>query len=474
MTQVPPVNIKVNVDATGVATGVSVVEQNLNALSAKAKSTTSAFGGFKTMALGMFAGNIMTQGMMALTNAFREAKDGVIADQVAMSRLDQVLENIGVTSEKTKASVLATADSYYKLGFAGDDSITAMGSLVAATGDVEQATKLMAMSADFARYKDISQTQAAQILAKATMGNAKALKDLGITLDATLPKNQAITKAFAELNDKIGGQAVAYTKTFAGQMEILKEKFDNFLQIIATKILPILNKFLTFVLQNGTAILYLAGVITVAVIVMKTYAATTAAMKTIQQAYAFWTYAQAASTSVFRFAMAQLNATMRANPIGAVITAIIVLGTAFIWAWNKFEGFRKGVVKGLQIIINAVGYLIGYYATLLNALGKIPGMGWAKSAGEALDKVANKVRNYSDSLDSLAKKKIGGNQAPGFITPDVSNIQGNLEGGDAAGKDGKGTGQTVQYVTVYASNTNDIAKKLSKAAKHGQPIGGGR
>ena len=165
---------------------------------------------------------------------------------------------------------------------------------------------------------------------------------------------------------------------------------------------------------------------------------------------------------------------MRANPIGAVITAIIVLGTAFIWAWNKFEGFRKGVVKGLQIIINAVGYLIGYYATLLNALGKIPGMGWAKSAGEALDKVANKVRNYSDSLDSLAKKKIGGNQAPGFITPDVSNIQGNLEGGDAAGKDGKGTGQTVQYVTVYASNTNDIAKKLSKAAKHGQPIGGGR
>jgi hypothetical protein len=71
---------------------------------------------------------------------------------------------------------------------------------------------------------------------------------------------------------------------------------------------------------------------------------------------------------------------------------------------------------------------------------------------------------------------MGAPKIPGFVAPGSNvGIEGNVPGGDAAGKDGKGTGsQTVQYVTVYASNTNDIAKKLSRAAKHGQPIGGTR
>jgi hypothetical protein len=46
-----------------------------------------------------------------------------------------------------------------------------------------------------------------------------------------------------------------------------------------------------------------------------------------------------------------------------------------------------------------------------------------------------------------------------------------VPGGNAAGTGGASNKETVQYVTVYASNTNDIAKKLSAAAKYGVPIG---
>jgi hypothetical protein len=51
--------------------------------------------------LGVLGGNVLTMGLLTLTNALREAKDGVIADQVALSRLDTVLNNVGITSQKT-------------------------------------------------------------------------------------------------------------------------------------------------------------------------------------------------------------------------------------------------------------------------------------------------------------------------------------------------------------------------------------
>jgi len=433
MSDIAPVSIKVIVDSSGVAKGVAVATQGLDQMATRVKSTTKAFANFKTLSLSVFAGNILTQGMTAFTNALREAKDGVIADQVALSRLDTILNNVGITSEKTKDSVIATADAYSQLGFAGDDTYKAMGSLLSVTGNVEQATKLLAMSADYARYKQIDQTTAAQILAKATMGNAKALKDMGITLDATLPKNKAITKAFDELNKRMGGQAIAYTKTFAGQMDILKEKFDGFLQIIATRVLPVLAAFLGYLTSNGQAILIYSGIVLSVIAVIKIYGATMVAIKSIQQAYAFWTYAQAASTNVFKFAMYGLNAAIKANPIGFLVTALIALGVAFVGAWNKFEGFRKVVIKGLQIVVNGFGYLVGAVAKALELLGKIPGFEWAEKAAEGANKLAKSVREYSDSLDKLANKKIKPPSITGGVKPgDPTGIKGNIAGGDAA------------------------------------------
>jgi hypothetical protein len=241
-------------------------------------------------------------------------------------------------------------------------------------------------------------------------------------------------------------------------------------------VLPVLSAFLSYITENGQALLIYGGIVLTTIAIIKTYGAVTFAMKSIQQAYAFWTYAQAASTNVFKFAMVQLNAVMLANPVGLVIVGIMALGVAFVWAWNKFEGFRKGVVKGIQIIVNAFGYLLGYWATALKVVAKIPGMGWAKDASEALDKAANSVRKYSDGLDSLADKKIKTPKIPGFVKPgDPTGIKGNVDGDGnkitGKGGSGGGGGNTFQTITVYASNTNDIERQMAKAAKNGRPIG---
>jgi hypothetical protein len=473
MSDVPPLNIRVTIDASGVQAGVSKATQGLNQISERSSKLAGAFGSLKTTMLGVLGGNLLTTGVMAIGHELNAMKQETIDLQTQTARLNQALSGVGITSAQTQKDVYNTADAYYQLGFQGSEAISAMGTLVTATGDVSQANKLMAMSADLARYKNISMEDSAKILARGTQGSAKAFKELGITLDTTIPKNKAIAKAFDELNTKIGGQAQAYTKTFAGQTAILKERFDQVFQTVAAKVLPVLSAFLGYITTNGKALLIYGGIVLSVITIIKTYGMITAAVKSVQQAYAFWTYAQAASTNVFKFAMVQLNATLRANPIGLIVTAIIALGLAFVWAWNKFEGFRKGIVTGIQIVVNAFGYLVGMIATALKALGKVPGFGWAKKAGDQMDKAAESVRKYSNSLDSLANKKIKPPSITGGIKPgSPTGITGNIVGGDTTGGKGGGSGSdTIQNITVYASNTNDIEKKMAKAAKQGVPVG---
>lgn len=475
MTDIAPISIKVIVDSSGVATGVSVATKGLDQIQARTSKLGTAFGNLKTTMLGVFGGNLLTGAVFAIGRELQGMKEETIALQQTTIRLNQALSGIGITATTTQEEVLAVADAYYQLGFQGSETISAMGTLVTATGDVTQATKLMAMSADLARYRNLDMETAAKILARGTQGSARAFKELGITLDTTIPKNEAIAKAFDELNKKIGGQATAYTKSFAGQMDVLKERMDNLFQAIGSKVLPVLSAFVGYLTSNGKALLIYSGIVLSVIATIKIYGATLTAIKSIQQAYALWTYAQAASTNVFKFAMYGLNAAIKANPIGFLVTALIALGVAFVAAWNKFEGFRKGVVKGLQIVVNGFGYLVGAVAKALELLGKVPGFGWAEKAAEGASKLAKSVRDYSDSLDKLANKKIKPPSITGQVKPgDPTGIKGNIVGGDAkigGSKGGGGGDGVVQNIVVYASNTNDISKKLSKAAKNGVPIG---
>lgn len=471
MSDIAPVSIKVIVDSSGVAKGVSVATQGLDQIQARSSKLMTAFGSLKTTMLGVFGGNILTGAVFAVGRELQGMKQETIDLQQTTIRLNQALSGIGITEQKVQQQVLATADAYYQLGFQGSETISAMGTLVTATGDVTQATKLMAMSADLARYRNLDMETAAKILARGTQGSARAFKELGITLDTTIPKNKAIAKAFDELNQKIGGQATAYTKSFAGQMDVLKERMDNLFQSIGSVVLPVLAAFVGYLTTNGKALLIYSGIILTVVASIKIYRSSLIALKTLQQAYAFWTYAQAASTNIFKFAMYGLNAAIKANPIGFLVTALVLLGVAFVAAWNKFDWFRKGITKGIQMIVSAFGYLLGGWSKVIGALSKIPGMGFLKGVSEGLDKAALSVGKYSKSLDSLSDKKIKPPSILGTTKPgDPTGIKGNIVGGDKM-PGGGGDKTVVQNIVVYASNTNDISKKLSKAAKNGVPIG---
>jgi phage-related protein len=73
------------------------------------------------------------------------------------------------------------------------------------------------------------------------------------------------------------------------------------------------------------------------------------------------TRASAVATGAMTVAQRGLNLAMRANPIGLVITALFLIGAAFVAAYKKSETFRKivtGAVNGVKAVVRGVGDFI--------------------------------------------------------------------------------------------------------------------
>jgi vacuolar-type H+-ATPase subunit E/Vma4 len=346
--EVPPLNVEILVQLSNLTAAVQEATAGLNKIGDTAKEQESKFSRLKDTMLGVFAGNLMTKGTEMLVSGLHEAVRAVEDTQVATEQLSTALNNAKQNTAANREEITKTTEKMSNLGFSVKDSETAYSKLITATGSTTESTKLMALAADLARYKHESLADAAATLEKGTMGNAKAFKEFGITLDAHLPKNEAIAKAMDQLNQKIGGQAVGYTHTFAGEMEILKAKFDDVAVKVGAVVMPILTKllgFITGVLIPGIVFLY--------------------------------------------------NVT-----IGAWLKELINL-------WNTHEGLRKTIVGFVEVVVKAYGYLLGIIAKVVDTVAKIPVLGSPfKALGKGIDEAAVAVGKFGSGLDGLANKKI--------------------------------------------------------------------
>ena len=346
--EVPPLNVEILVSLGNLTNAVNEATAGLNKIGDTAKAQTSKFDALKTTMLGVFAGNLMTQGAQVLEQGLRDAIKAVEDTQVATERLSTALNNAGQNTAANRDEIQKTSETMSKLGFATAATESAYGTLITATGSTTEATKLMAMAADLARYKHEDLATAAQTLARGTTGSAKAFKELGITLDSNLPKNEAIAKAFDELNQKIGGQAVGYTHTFAGEMEILKAKFDDVAVKVSAVVMPILTKLMEFI--------------------------TNVAIPAIT-----W-----------------------------IVKMLFAWEIELVKLWNTNEGFRDVVVTVMKAIVEAIGYVVGAIGKLVEAASHIPIIGSQfKGVADGINGAAKSIGTFAQGLDNLVSKKAG-------------------------------------------------------------------
>jgi LysM repeat protein/uncharacterized membrane protein (Fun14 family) len=406
----PPVIFQVQANATQAIASFQKVNAQLSAMEAQALKTGVAVSKMnKALSVGTF---ILKGFALAFVAVAAIGVKSLMDIEKSYSRLGQAMANQGLATKENLAATSELVDSYESLGFGSEKAADAMSVLVTATGNLEKSNHLLSVAADLARSRQVSLADAASMLVKAQGGAAKLFTQYGIALDSTKPKAEATAEAMAKLEAKLKGQAETYAKTTAGQLAIMKEGFGDIAEAVGGKVLPVFNKFISGIKAVGSFLAkhqeVLFGVATViAGVLIPTVVLLTKKL-----------YANAVAWAV-------ANA-----PILAIVAAVAALGAAFVWAWNKFDWFRKGVVEGLKIMLKWWGFLLraigvvaegfvkvitGPLKTLLKGLGffnddakkmaanleKMPA-----AVGDFFDKAAAKVEGFAGTVDKWKDKKI--------------------------------------------------------------------
>jgi len=204
----------------------------------RTKSFSSKIGKYSKAMAKSFA----LAGIAAGAYAIKLGVDGVqsaIEDEKSQITLAQALKN---TTDATDAQIAATekyvSATQIRYGVSDVKLRASLGSLVRATGDVTEAQKLNNLALDISAATGRDLETVSLTLAKAYDGNFGSLKKLGIPLDEAILKSKDFNVVQGELTKLFGGAAAANTATYAGQLAIVRERFDELKEGIGVSLLP--------------------------------------------------------------------------------------------------------------------------------------------------------------------------------------------------------------------------------------------
>ncbi len=236
------------------------------------RSTSKANTGFSRMGRAAKVAGLALGGALAV--GLVHAAKGAMDDEVANERLAKSFENAHQPIGAFKDQIEKATDAAVKMGFKDETAAGALGTLVTATGDGKKGLDLMGEAMDVARFKGTGLEEGAKLLTSTLSGNVRSAKSLGIILlpvtshmDAlrakykelgeAIPPAEARTARFQDkqataaqaiqkVNDKLHGQAAAFSDTAAGKIETYNAQMDQLSDNLGKTVLPALN----FVLEK--------------------------------------------------------------------------------------------------------------------------------------------------------------------------------------------------------------------------------
>jgi hypothetical protein len=167
--------------------------QGLDKADNEARSFSDKLGSaLKTGALA-FAALGAAAGAAAVTIGVQAVK-AAIEDEKAQAGLAKALENTtGATKEQIKAVEEVIDAQARATGVADDELRPSLQRLLVSTKDIAEAQKLQALALDISAGSGKSLAEVSEILAKASDGNYKALKTLGVELKTSTTSTKSLT-----------------------------------------------------------------------------------------------------------------------------------------------------------------------------------------------------------------------------------------------------------------------------------------
>lgn len=512
---IPPLEVKVTVDTSDITKGLQETRKTVEDFGNTVKAQGTFLERFKASAAGVFAADMAQKGLSMLKASISEVIADAQAYERGLAKVNAVIESTGGIAGVTTEHIRQQSAALEELAAVDENLITqAQGVLLTMTnvrnvmGEGNQIFDRATKAAlDLSTVMEGDLQGATVLLGKALQDPIKGISRLNkVGIDLTGAQENLIKKLM-ESGDVLGAQKVileavegryagaaeAAGDTFAGAVARAKDKASDFARDLVLNLQPILLKigkvlgdlinkyikpFIKFLADNKEALLAMATAVGVMVAGLVIYKTILAATRTAQTLYTVATtlmkgqqLASIASTNGLAASMLKLNAVMRANPIGVIITAVTLLVGGFVMLWNKSETFRKAVIAvgkaGLMAFANMIPmlgkvgeaylkFILTPLKLLLTALSKLPGVGkYAKTGLDMLTKGLDGVSDFADKASAKAKELAG--------NLDKLNKPIKIGGGGLDKGKGKGKGGSTDYGVTDAAN--EAAKAAAEKEK---------
>ena len=533
---IPPMLIKLQADVTQLKAGLAQAENSLKGLDDSVKTASTGMTNFmgKMKQVGAtigvaFAGQQIVQ----------FGKDVIMASSNMAESLSKVDVVFGQNAEAVKAWSETSATA---MGMSKQSALEAAGTygnLFQAFGlgqgpAKEMSTSLVQLASDMASFNNTSIDDAILALRSGLSGETEPLKKFGVALSEARLKNEALAmglikstkealtpaaKAQASysliMKDTILAQG-DYSRTADGTantMRTLKAEFDNAkvalgdalmpafrgLLAILKLLLPVLQTIGAFFKKYSSDIMDLAKIVGIAGAAFLAYkgimiatAVGTEVLAVAQALLKGQQLASIASTNGLAASMLALNAAMRANPIGMIVTGIALAIAAIVMLWKHSDSFRKLVITvgkaGLMAfasIIPMVGQVYevimkvvtGPLRALLAVLSHLPGVGkYAKAGLDLMNKGLDGISNFANAAAQKAKDlaanldKVGTAADKAAVKTKVATTGGT--GGSGGGGGGGGAGGANDKITkkleTYQKQVTKIYGDINSAVADAQ------
>jgi hypothetical protein len=195
-----------------------------------AKTFQGKMSAVATQLRGVLGPAFLAAGAAAGALAVKMGVDGVkaaIADQKTVAVLAQTLENLGQAHRQAGVEeFIANLES--ATGVADEQLRPALGMLVSATGDVDEAQRRLKQVMDASIFAQADLTAVTKAFQRAlATGTAGTLSRYGIIVDENIVKTEGFGAALDQAASQIAGLADAEAKTLEGRLRILSTELDN-------------------------------------------------------------------------------------------------------------------------------------------------------------------------------------------------------------------------------------------------------
>jgi hypothetical protein len=517
MATTDPILVSIQADVQQLKNGLAQAQSSLKGLGDSVKQSGKSMDDFvgKLKQVGATLG--VTFGAAAVLNFLKASVVDANAAAAAQDRLRTILLTTGGATNEYVDSLIAQAEALEQIGVVSADNIIVAQSQLATfdlTGDTIK-TLTPAILDYVTAEKGAAATsddfrQMTNGLAQALNGNFGSLTRVGFVLDEQTKKlisNGSESERAAAIVDVLNSTYEGFNETLRDTNPIAAARADlSKLQgdigkallpavkavsgFISNQFIPAMRSLGKFIKDNADILAALTIALGAAYIAMKVYRGMVVITAIASQIYAVATtlmrgaqLASIASTNGLAASMLALNAAMRANPIGIIVTALALVAAALVIAWKRSETFRNVVINVAQAALKAFASIVpiigkvaeavlkmvtGPMRAFLTLLSKLPGVGKFAQAGldfinkgldgvsDFADTAAKKANELSASLDKLRKSATKAGE-------EVKKATGGGGGGGGGDTGGGLTDAEKDKLEDYKKSVKDIYKDINEA-----------